>query len=134
MKLYTMDDARLELVNHDRQDVDKHRRVLCVCSAGMLRSATMAWVLSNWPYNFNTRACGTEEFALVRLDSVLYAWADTVVFANHEHRDKAFNLFGKHKDFYVVGLEDNYTYRDPELVKLLEMKFENLELAEKYKS
>ena len=52
-KLFDMKDARLELVNHDRQWVEKHRRVLCVCSAGMLRSATMAWVLSNSPYNFN---------------------------------------------------------------------------------
>ena len=93
----------------------------------------MAWVLSNDPYNFNTRACGVEEFALVRLDAVLYKWADTVVFAKHEHADKAFKQFGKHKDFYVVGVDDNYNYRDPELVKILEMRFENLELAEKYK-
>lgn len=131
-KLFDMKDARLELVNHDRQWVEKHRRVLCVCSAGMLRSATMAWVLSNSPYNFNTRACGVEEFALVRLDEVLYKWADTVVFAQHEHADRAFRLYGKHKDYYVVGVPDNYNYRDPELVKLLEMKFENLELDKTY--
>ena len=34
------------------------KKVLCVCSAGLLRSPTAAWVLSNAPFNFNTREIG----------------------------------------------------------------------------
>ncbi len=36
----------------------KYKRVLCVCSAGVLRSATTAVVLSKEPFNFNTRSAG----------------------------------------------------------------------------
>ena len=42
------------------------KRVLCVCSAGLLRSPTIAWILSNPPFNFNTRAAG------VSLEYVLF--------------------------------------------------------------
>ena len=103
-----------------------HPRALCVCSAGMLRSATMAWVLSNSPFDFNTRACGTEEFALVRLDMVLYKWSDYVLFAHKQHQDFAFKKFGKRDNTFVVGLEDKYNYRDPELLRVLDVKFDNL--------
>jgi predicted protein tyrosine phosphatase len=55
-------------------------RVLCVCSAGMLRSPTIAWVLSNEPYGFNTRAAGiSDEYALIPVDEVLLSWADEIV-------------------------------------------------------
>lgn len=49
----------------------QYKRVLCVCSGGILRSPTAAWVFSNEPYSFNTRAAGTESFALIRLDPAL---------------------------------------------------------------
>ncbi len=56
------------------------KKVLCVCSAGLLRSPTAAWVLSRDPWNFNTRAVGySEEYALVVLDVVQLAWANDVV-------------------------------------------------------
>ncbi len=48
-----------------------NKKVLCVCSAGLLRSPTLAWILSNEPFNFNTRAVGTSsEYALIVLDEV----------------------------------------------------------------
>ena len=34
------------------------KKVLCVCSGGIIRSATVALVLSQEPYNYNTRAAG----------------------------------------------------------------------------
>ena len=55
------------------------KRVLCLCSAGLLRSPTTANVLHK-EYGFNTRAAGvSEDFALVVLDKVLLHWADEVV-------------------------------------------------------
>jgi len=55
------------------------KRVLCLCSAGLLRSPTTANVLhEEWGYN--TRSAGlSEEYALIPVDDVLIDWADEVV-------------------------------------------------------
>ncbi len=55
------------------------KRVLCVCSAGLLRSPTAAFVLSNSPWNYNTRAAGlTPQFALIPVDKVLLTWSQEI--------------------------------------------------------
>src|SRR5258708_32622248 len=65
----------------------KYKKVLCVCSAGLLRSPTAAFVLSQEPYNFNTRAVGIEEeFALIPIDRVVVEWADEIVCMQDRHR------------------------------------------------
>src|SRR5689334_709068 len=83
-------------------------RVLCVCSAGLLRSPTLAWVLSNDPYNCNTRAAGSHaEYALVPLDQVLIDWADAVVFVNQENHQRAMQLKLRLPDeTYVLNVPD----------------------------
>lgn len=95
------------------------RKVLCVCSAGLLRSPTIAHVLSNEPYNCNTRACGyNEEYALVPLDPVLVAWADIIVCANEDHLAPVEELLpeGSTKKVYCLGIEDEYRAFDPRLI------------------
>ncbi len=58
----------------------QYKKVLCVCSAGLLRSPTTAVVLSKEPYNFNTRAAGcVPDYALIKVDAVLIHWADEIV-------------------------------------------------------
>lgn len=129
VKLYGTDDLRLELVGHHRQNATQFKRALCVCSAGMLRSATLAWILSNDPYNFNVRAAGTEDFALVPVDKVLLEWADMVFFAEQKHKAKVFEKFGRlEKPWYVMSVPDDFEFRDPELVKMFEMKLHNFEV------
>lgn len=103
-------------------------RVLCVCSAGLLRSPTLAWVLSNEPYNCNTRAAGSHpEYGLVVVDSVLLNWARIVVFANPENHervlDRGLELPGK---VYVLNVPDQYAYRDPKLVKAIHAELERV--------
>ena len=49
---------------HSNEYQGDYKRVLTVCSANMLRSPTIAHVLSAEPYNFNTRSAGTAGFAL----------------------------------------------------------------------
>lgn len=67
----------------------KFKRVLCVCSAGLLRSPTAAFVLSQEPYNYNTRAAGLiKEFALVPVDEVLIRWADEIVCMSNEQAEQ----------------------------------------------
>jgi len=62
------------------------KRVLTVCSAGLLRSPTTADVLSS-EYGYNTRACGTHDYALIPISEALIVWADEVVFVNQENYD-----------------------------------------------
>lgn len=123
-----MNDSRRQLVSHHRQNTTQFKRALCVCSAGMLRSATTAWLLSNDPYNRNVRAAGTEDFALVPVDEVLLEWADELFFAEQYHKAKVFEKYGdlaRNKTWYVLSVPDDYEFRDPALVKMLDMKLHN---------
>jgi len=96
----------------------KHKRVLCVCSAGILRSPTAALVLSQEPYNYNTRAAGlTAEFALVPVDRVLLHWAEEVVCMSQEQAEHLRDLIGEEKPIVVLNIPDIYGYRDPELIE-----------------
>jgi len=96
-------------------------RVLCVCSAGLLRSPTAAWVLSNPPFNFNTRAAGSSKtFALIPVDDVLLAWADVVLFVNKENEQevrKEFDL--SEKNVLTLNIPDNFAFRDPVLCNII---------------
>lgn len=101
------------------------KKVLTVCSAGLLRSPTAAWVLSNPPFNFNTRACGyNDEYALVVLDDVLLEWADEVVVMDTRQEKVVRDMLNNsgadsRKPVHVLNVPDDYGYRDPELVSLL---------------
>lgn len=96
------------------------KKVLCVCSAGLLRSPTAAKVLYD-EYGYNTRACGVyEEYALIPLTELLLVWADEIVFMNHEHLEEAEEKFGKiTTNLLVLEIPDKYPYMDPELQKLI---------------
>ena len=103
------------------------KKILCVCSAGLLRSPTLAHVLSSPPYNFNTRAAGiTREYALVPVDDVLLQWADEVIAVEKWIGDILRDQLEGKKPVHVIELEDKYEYRDPYLVKLIEEALEKL--------
>ena len=103
----------------------KYKRVLCVCSAGLLRSPTAAWVLSQDPYNFNTRAAGlTKEFALIPVDRVLLHWADEVVCMSAEQAVQVRDMLEEDKPIVVLEIPDIYGYRDPELVSTIRAKYD----------
>ena len=106
----------------------KFKRVLCVCTAGLLRSPTAAWVLSNEPYNFNTRCCGVDSnYALIYINRGLLAWANEIVCMEQYHADYVYNLldaYGFHRPVMVLDIPDNYAYRDPKLVKLIKEKYD----------
>jgi predicted protein tyrosine phosphatase len=98
------------------------KKVLCVCSAGLLRSPTLAWILSNEPFNCNTRAVGTSsEYALIVLDEVQLQWADAVVFvdeynfisAKFKHEELIVNM-----EHHVLDIPDVYEFRHPKLVEI----------------
>lgn len=63
------------------------KKVLCVCSAGLLRSPSMADLL-HAEFGLNTRACGSsKDFALIPITEALIYWAEEIVFVNHDNYD-----------------------------------------------
>ncbi len=103
------------------QGTDK--KVLCVCSAGLLRSPTTANIL-HADYHYNTRSCGIDVgHALIPIDDVLLNWADEIVCMSDEQMHRAATML---KDFYdsdplrdrvpkevvSLGIPDSYSFHD----------------------
>lgn len=110
------------LHNMKNPNQGKAKKVLCVCSAGLLRSPTLAWILSNEPFSYNTRAVGTaSDYALIVLDEVQLQWADAVVFvdegnyrvAKYDYAELIDNM-----EHHVLEIPDMYKFRDPKLVEI----------------
>ena len=59
------------------------KRVLCLCSAGLLRSARLAQILQQ-EYNYNTRNAGVADYALIPVNTALLKWADEIVCVEQE--------------------------------------------------
>ena len=114
------------LANCTNRYQGKYKRVLCVCSAGLLRSPTAAFVLSQEPYNFNTRAAGLNpEFALVPVDRVLLEWADEIVVMSAQQAEQIRAMLEDEKPIVVLRIPDNFRYRDPELIQLIRESYDN---------
>jgi predicted protein tyrosine phosphatase len=118
---------RLHNVRNPHQG--KNKKVLCVCSAGLLRSPTLAWILSNEPFNFNTRAVGTSsEYALIVLDEVQLQWADAVVFVDEDNYRTAcygFKELLDNMECHVLKIPDVYEFRHPKLVEAATTQLKN---------
>ena len=106
----------------------KYKRVLAVCSGGLLRSPTIAHTLAAEPYNYNTRSVGIDEsYALNLIDQVLLEWADEIVCADTEHEITVKNLLMDigitRKTVVNLKLPDVYPYRDRKLVHLIKKRY-----------
>lgn len=113
------------LANCTNRYQGEYKRVLCVCSAGLLRSPTAAFVLSQEPYNFNTRAAGLNpEFALVPVDRVLLEWADEIVVMSAQQAEQIRAMLEDEKPIVVLRIPDNFRYRDPELIRLIRESYD----------
>lgn len=108
----------------DNEYQGKDKRVLFVCSAGLLRSATAARMYAP---RYNTRAAGSYEYALVPLSNALVLWAQEIVFVNKENYDYASYRydFSEH-DVKVLDIPDKYNHMHPELIKAFEEQYEPL--------
>lgn len=120
-------------IHNPYQNQEKYKRVLFVCSAGLLRSATAAHVFSAEPYNWNTRTAGASvEYALNPVTEALLEWADAVYCMEQDHLDDLKYIFGdiiedlvkvRGTNFIqVLNIPDEFPYRDTQLIKLLENK------------
>lgn len=110
------------LHNATNPNQGKYKRVLCVCSAGLLRSPTAAVVLAQEPYNYNTRAAGLEEdFALITVDEVLLEWADEVVCMTKAQLTELKSR--TKKPIKCLRIDDSYAYRNEELIELIKANY-----------
>lgn len=105
-----------------------HKKVLCVCSAGLLRSPTAAIVLASDPFNFNTRASGIEDsYALIRTDELLLHWADEIVCMTNQHvtmlQDKMERM-RIYKPIKCLCIPDDFMYRSPQLMQLIKENYQ----------
>lgn len=105
----------------------KAKKVLCVCSAGLLRSPTAAVVLAQ-EFGFNTRSCGMfREFALIPMDEVLLTWADEIVTMENQHGGRVMEELDRlglqGKRVIELGIPDSFPYMDAKLVELIKQHY-----------
>lgn len=105
----------------------KDKKVLFVCSAGILRSATAARM---YAHKYNTRCAGTGKgYALVYLSERLMDWADEIVFVHPNNWDQAnmeFDLRPYQEHIKVLEVPDQYEHNDPALRRHFEEQYEKL--------
>lgn len=114
--------SALQIADNPHQHSHKYKRVLCVCSAGVLRSATAAVVLSQDPYNFNTRSAGCHSYALVPINAALEKWADEIVCMTQDHKSIVSTI--TKKPVICLNIPDNFAYRDPQLIDLIKTRYD----------
>ena len=117
--------------NSDNSNQGKALRVLCVCSAGLLRSPTAAFILSNAPYNFNTRSAGIESsYALIVVDEPLLVWADLIICMDKHQAKRLKDMYNniqygayKSPEIIVLDTPDIYGFKHPKLMEIMSNKF-----------
>jgi len=104
------------------------RRVLFLCSRNRLRSPTAERVFGTWP-NLETDSAGLADDAETILTAEQLDWAELIVVMEASHRRR---LQARHrarlkgKRVVCLGISDDYTFMQPELVALLLKKVEPL--------
>lgn len=100
------------------------KKVLCVCSAGVLRSPTLAFVLHR-KLGFNTRAVGSDlDFALIPISQTLVHWADEIVFVDHKAKDGLDQetvdwIEATGVECLTLNVPDDYDFGDKTLERIL---------------
>lgn len=119
--------TRNQLANISNPYQGQARKVLCVCSAGLLRSPTLAHILQNKPYNFNCRAAGCNpDYALVPVTEALIEWADLVISVDEwtttrlKHTYNDFGLTEADTPILTLDIPDKYDRMAPELISEIE--------------
>jgi len=107
------------------------KKVLFVCSMGILRSATGMRLYAG---KYNTRSAGTHEEALTRLTPIMCLWADEIVFVNEDNfriattDPEIVEILSDCKALIkVLDIPDQYEHMHPELIKAFEAQYEELD-------
>lgn len=113
--------CRLGVVQNPYQGKDK--RVLFVCSMGLLRSATGARIYAD---KFNTRSVGSWDDALIPITENLILWADEVVFVNKKNYIGVVKKFGDEElagKTVVLDIPDQWPHMHPKLIEAFDQQY-----------
>lgn len=109
------------------------KRVLCLCSAGLLRSARLAQILQQ-DYGYNTRNAGVADYALIPVSTALLEWADEIVCVEKEvanvllqdmlRFEDANGKSFKDIEFIVLDIPDIYERMNPSLQRIILEQYE----------
>jgi len=108
----------------------RNKKVLFVCSAGILRSATAARIYAK---KYNTRAAGSASYALIPVSHELLLWADEVVFVNQENylataiKFDLDEIKNRGTIITVLDIPDDYEHMHPDLINHFEKQYEELD-------
>jgi predicted protein tyrosine phosphatase len=123
-----IEGTRNQLYNVYNHWQGETKKVLTVCSAGLLRSATLQNFLIK-EYGYNVRNCGTvKEYALIPISAALVLWADEIIFVNKENFNQVFidlKYLEVLNKCVILDIPDNYEFNDPELIKICKEQYEN---------
>ena len=119
--------TRNQLYNVSNPYQGDTKKVLCVCSAGLLRSATLQNFLIK-EYGYNVRNCGTDSHhALIPISEALCTWADEIIFVNeHNYQDVKKDLEDigiDEEKIKILDIPDDYGFNDPDLIKIIEKQY-----------
>lgn len=97
------------------------RRVLFVCRYNRCRSATAERLFCKRP-DLDVRSAGTSDDALARVNQRMLDWADVIFTMDPTQHRALGRMFPGHpalKRLVCLDIPDDYTFLDPDLVKLL---------------
>lgn len=115
-------NARYGAVANPYQGDDK--KVLFVCTMGILRSATGARIYAG---KYNTRSAGTDlEEALIPVTQTLLDWADEVVFVHPKNYGDVVGKFKIPDNIKVLKIPDEYGHMNPEIIKAFDAQYEQV--------
>lgn len=94
-------------------------KVLFVCSQNCLRSPTAAFIYGKTD-GIEARSAGVD-FDIMLGD---VEWADVIITMEYYHMAKIRKLFPQvdHKEIHVLGIEDVYSFLDPDLLAIMPNK------------
>lgn len=128
-----MTDKLSDLIKQARYGAAKNpyqgddKKILFVCSMGILRSATAARLYARI---YNTRAAGALDEALIQISPILCMWADEIVFVNRNAYEDTMQIPDMPTlvhDFKILDIPDMYPHMDPQLIKAFEEQYERIE-------
>jgi predicted protein tyrosine phosphatase len=131
-KMINMNVSKNRLWNVKNPNQGEAVKVLCVCSAGLLRSPTIArWLCRNFD-NVNPRACGTSEsYALIPVDRAMIEWSDIVICADSDHYEfmtMTCNYADIERPLFNLQIPDDFNFGSPDLEAMIAIRVEELEI------
>ncbi|PCI64805.1 MAG: phosphotyrosine protein phosphatase [Kordiimonadales bacterium] len=104
------------------------KNILFICSQNKLRSPTAEAVFAGHE-GWDVRSAGTNNNAEIPLGADDIEWADILIVMEQAHKKKVKQRFQrvlKGKRLICLGIPDNYTYMDEELIKILRFRVPKL--------